>query len=189
MKFTIHLNKILPLFFICFYQLASAQTNIPSATIVSENFNSIGSSATAALPANWQMSSAGTGATSNWATATNITATTQAANSGTPVTGGAYNWATTPGTDRAIGFMASGSYGTPNSIMAFYRNTTGATVTTITVSFAIERYRINSSSFTLNFFSSVDGSNWTARTGGDISTAVIHLLHHKLLYALLPSAG
>ncbi len=149
--------------------LSHAQTAIPANTIITQSFNGIGSSATAALPANWKMSSAGTGATANWATGTNITATTQAANSGTPTTGGAYNWGTASGTDRAIGFMPSGSYASPNSIMAYYRNTTGATITSITVSFAIECYRINTAAFNLTFFSSADGSTWTARTGGDIT--------------------
>jgi hypothetical protein len=151
---------------------STAQTNIPLNSIVTQNFNGIGSSATAPLPANWKMSSAGTGSTSGWATGTNITATTQAASSGSPTTGGAYNWATTPGTDRAVGFMASGGYASPNSVMAFYRNTTGATVTTLTINFAIERYRINIASFSLAFFSSSDGAAWTARTAGDIGTSV-----------------
>lgn len=149
-----------------------AQISIPSATIISENFNLIGSSGTATLPLNWKMSSAGTGGTSGWATGTNITGTTQAASSGSPTTGGAYNWATTAGTDRAIGFMTDGSYASPNSVMAFYRNTTGSTVTTITVLFAIERYRVNTSTSSLSFFSSTDGSAWTARAAGDISAGV-----------------
>ena len=150
----------------------NAQLNIPINTVVSQNFNSIGAASAAPLPANWKMSSAGTGGTANWLTGTNITATTQAANSGSPTAGGAYNWATTAGTDRAIGFMTDGTYTGPNSIMAFYRNTTGATVTSVTVSFAIERYRINTSSFSLSFFSSTDGAAWTARTAGDIGTSV-----------------
>lgn len=147
-----------------------AQIPIPASTVVSERFNGIGNTA-GPLPANWKMSSAGTGLTSGWATGTNITSTTQAANSGSPTNGGAYNWGTSSGTDRAIGFMGSGSYASPNSIIAFYRNTTGATVNSITIGFQVERYRINTSSFSLNFFSSTDGTTWTARTGGDISTA------------------
>ncbi len=149
-----------------------AQTNIPLNTVVTQNFNAIGASSTASLPANWKMSSAGTGLTSGWATGTNIIATTQTASTGVPTTGGAYNWATTAGTDRAVGFMASGGYASPNSIMAYFRNTTGATITTLTINFAIERYRINTAAFSLAFFSSADGAAWTARTDGDIGTTV-----------------
>jgi hypothetical protein len=162
---------LLNLIFLGLLQTAHTQINIPATTIITENFNSIGTAGSATLPANWKMSSAGTGAVSNWTTGTNITATTQAASSGTPTSGGAYNWASTGGTDRAIGFMTDGSYTSPNSIMAYYRNTTGAIVTTLTISFTIERYRINSSPFSLSFFSSTDGNTWTARTGGDVSTA------------------
>lgn len=165
-------TTIYTLFLLSVTTSSLAQINIPAATIVSENFNSIGSSGNATLPLNWKMSSAGTGAISGWATGTNITATTQAASSGSPTTGGAYNWATTAGTDRAIGFMTDGSYASPNSVMAFYRNTTGSTVTTITVLFAIERYRVNTSTSSLSFFSSTDGSAWTARAAGDISAGV-----------------
>lgn len=157
--------------FVLIVSSANSQINIPATTIVTENFNSIGNTASAILPANWKMSSAGTGSTSGWSTGTNITATTQAASSGTPTAGGAYNWATTSGADRAIGFMTDGSYSSPNSIMAFYRNTTGATVSTLTITFAIERYRINTAPFTLSFFSSIDGSTWTARTTGDVTAA------------------
>jgi hypothetical protein len=147
------------------------QTSLPANTIVTQNFNSIGNSATATLPANWKLSSAGTGSTSGYATGTNITATTQAAGSGTPATGGAYNWATAAGTDRAIGFMTTALYASPNSIMAFYRNTTGATVNSVTVAFSIERYIVNTSTVSVALFSSTDGSAWIAQTAGNISTA------------------
>lgn len=147
-----------------------AQTAIPLSTFVIQDFNSIGVSTTASLPTNWKASSPGAGLTSGWTTGSNVTATTQAANSGASITGGFYNWATNPGTDRALGFMTSGSYPSPNSIMAYYRNTTGSTVTSITVSFQIERYRINTDPFSLSLFSSTDGSAWTARNAGDIST-------------------
>ncbi len=70
------------------------------------------------------MSAAGQGNTSGWATAGNITATTWAAQNSTPTIGAAYNWGNSAGTDRAIGFMTDASYPSPNSIMAYYRNTT-----------------------------------------------------------------
>ena len=58
---------------------AFGQIGLPNTTAVTENFNTMGATATASLPANWKMSSAGTGATSNWLTATNVSATTIAA--------------------------------------------------------------------------------------------------------------
>ncbi len=55
--------------------------------------------------------------------------------------------------------------------MAYYRNTTGATVTTVTISFSVERYRINTGNCSV-FLSSINGSTWTAQNAGDLSTAV-----------------
>lgn len=147
-----------------------AQISIPSSNSVTETFDGIGTSATATLPANWKMSSAGTGLTANWTTGTNVTATTQAASSGAPTAGGRYNWGTTAGTDRAIGFMTSGSYASPNSIMSFYRNTSGSTISDLTINFQFERYRINTAAASVTFFTSTDGTNWTARTAGDIAS-------------------
>ncbi|MES2778026.1 MAG: Ig-like domain-containing protein [Bacteroidota bacterium] len=145
-----------------------SQTSIPANSLVTQNFNSMGATATANLPANWKMSSAGTGNSSGWATGTNTTTTTQAASSGSPAIGGRYNWATSAGTDRAIGFMSDAAYGDTSAIFSWYRNTTGAIVTSITVSYNVERYRINTGHANLFLFSSADGTAWTARPAGDI---------------------
>lgn len=154
--------------FFCFSFLASAQSGISSSSLQTENFNSLST----AFPLNWKVSSPGTGLTSGWATVTNGTVTTQSANNGTPTSGGVYNWGTTSGSDRALGFMTSSTYASPNAIMAWYRNTSGATQNIITVSFQIERYRINMDAFTLSFFSSTDGSAWTAQASGDVANSI-----------------
>ncbi|HEV7780317.1 MAG TPA: Ig-like domain-containing protein [Chitinophagaceae bacterium] len=149
-----------------------AQTVLPLSTIITENFNGLGTGSSVNLPANWKMSSAGSGASANWGSGTNVTVTTQAASSGTPVTGGRYNWGTSAGTDRAPGFMTDGSYTSPNAILAYFRNGTGSTATTITISFQLECYRINTGQFSLLFYSSADGSTWVARPAGDVSVSV-----------------
>lgn len=146
---------------------SKAQIAIPNTTPVTQNFDGIGNTATATLPANWKMSAAGTAAPT-WAAATNVTATTQAANTGAPTAGGRYNWGNgTTTTDRAIGFMTSGSYANPNSIMAYYQNTSGAQINDITIAFDYERYRINTAACAITFFTSTDGTTWTAQTAGD----------------------
>lgn len=142
-----------------------SQSSLPLNTIVTENFNSMSSSATASLPANWKMSSAGTGLTSGWTTGTNITATAQAANSGLPVNGGAYNWATTSNTDRAVGFLTTASYASPNAIMAYYRNTTGGSVSSVTIAYGIERYVVNTTVPTVDLYYSTNGTSWTLVNG------------------------
>src|SRR5688572_21458399 len=146
--------------------LSSAQISITSSG-ATQNFDGIGTTATASLPTNWKMTAAGDSAPT-WASATNVTTTTQGASSGTPATGGRYNWGNgTITTDRAIGFMSSGSYNSPNSIMAFFQNNTGSTMTSATISFDFERYRINTAACAITFFYSTDGSTWTAAAAGD----------------------
>lgn len=147
---------------------APAQISIPVSRLVNENFNAMATGTS--LPSNWRMSTAGTGAIATYAAG--VTTATEVASSGSPATGGRYNWSTTAGTDRAIGFLTSGSYASPNAIMAFFQNNTGGTVTSMTISFQVERYVVNSAAFNLSFFSSTDGTSWTARSGGDISPAV-----------------
>ncbi|MEO5570633.1 MAG: hypothetical protein ABIT08_09305, partial [Bacteroidia bacterium] len=151
---------------------AKGQISIPNTTPVTENFNGMGASATASLPANWKMSAAGGGATANWSTGSNVTATTQQASLGAPTSGARYNWATTGGADRSPGFMTSGSYANPNSILVYYQNTSGLVITDLAVSFQIERYRINTAAFSLTFFTSTDGNTWTSQPSGDIIAGV-----------------
>lgn len=144
-----------------------AQISISNASPVTQNFDGIGTTNTASLPANWKMTVAGT-ATPTWDAAGNVTATNQAASSGTPTTGARYNWGNgTTTTDRAVGFMTSGSYGSPNSVMAHYINNTGGFITDLAISFDIERYRINTAAAAVTFFTSTDGSTWTAQSAGD----------------------
>lgn len=149
---------------------ARAQVVIGSTGAAKENFNAMGSGT--ALPAHWKMSAAGGGATANWSTGTNVTTLTGAAHSGSPATGGRYNWGTAEGTDRAAGFMSDGTYGSPNAILVRYQNKTGAAVSSFTVTFQLERYRINPSPFSLAFFTSGNDVTYTARSEGAISSAV-----------------
>jgi hypothetical protein len=132
---------------------------------VTENFDSLGTSATATLPAHWRMTAAGT-STVTWADATNVTATTQQASANSPTTGGRYNWGQSS-TDRAIGFMTSSGYASPNSILASFTNSTGSTIHELTISFDYERYRLNTAAASISFSYSTDGSNWISASAGD----------------------
>src|SRR3954469_3363680 len=148
-----------------------AQISIPAGKRITETFNSLGI-APGPIPTNWKMSAAGQGNTASWFTANNITATTQLPTNGgdIPTTGGPYNWGSyyDLSNDRALGFMTNVDYPSPNSIMAFYRNLTGATLNQVNVSFDIEQYVDNRSNFSLSFWSSTDGINWTSRPEGDV---------------------
>jgi hypothetical protein len=128
-----------------------------------QNFD--GMNATTTLPTNWKMHQSST------PTYTSGTSTLGAqASSGTPTAGNTYNWGAGV-SERAAGVMTSGSYASPNSLMGFYTNGGTSNITTLTVGFDLERYRINSSAASLTFFYSLDGSTWTSVSAGDIAAA------------------
>jgi len=136
---------------------------------VTQNFNGMGSGATATLPTGFRVSDA-----TSYAGGT--TATTQAAGTtGTGVLavnsgGGTYNFAngvTASSTDRALGFLTSGGFSSPRSIMVAFQNNTGSTITQLSISFDYEKYRSGMRAFGWTFFSGTDGTNWTAQTDGD----------------------
>ena len=153
-----------------FSSFSWGQISIPSTTTINENFDSMSNSATAALPANWKFSVAGAAAPT-WAAALNFTAVNNQASSGTPATGARYNWGTTAATDRALGIMTSAGYASPNSIMAYYRNTNVASLTQLNITYNLERYRINTAAASVQFYYSTDGSTWTSITAGDVAAA------------------
>ncbi len=143
---------------------ARAEFTLTSTTYL-EDFNSIGSTSTATLPSGWLLTAAGTAAPTYSA---GLAATTQAASTGAPTAGGRYNWGNgTTTTDRAVGFMTSGGYASPNSVLFGFTNSTGSTISSLTLGFDYERYRINTAAAAITFFASTDGINWTPFTSGD----------------------
>ena len=137
-----------------------------TSTTYAENFDLMGATATATLPAGWLLSAQNGGGSPTYGAG--ITATTQAASSGSPTAGGRYNWGNgTTITDRAVGFMTSGGYASPNSVLFGFTNSTGSTIIGLTLGFDFERYRINTAAAAITFFGSTDGINWTAVTAGD----------------------
>jgi len=170
-NFILYTNRLLTLALMMAATAVSAQINIPGTTPVTENFDAMAASATAALPTGWKISAAGA-ASPTWPAAGNFSAVNQQASSGTPATGGRYNWGTSA-TERALGIMTSGSYASPNSIMAFFRNTNAASISQLAISYDLERYRINTAAASVQFYYSTDGATWTAVAAGDIAAATI----------------
>jgi len=141
---------------------------------------SIGTSATASLPQGFKASTAvGSPSAPLWIdAANNISATTNRGGTlAAASTGATYNWANgdpTSSTERAIGFLTSGSYPTGTaannvglSILSKVRNNTTSTMNDITVSFDYEKYRTGTNVCNLTFFYSTNGTTWTAATTGN----------------------
>jgi len=156
---------------------AHAQVSITSLdSAVTENFDGMGSSATATLPAGFKGSSVGSANQIDWATGT--TATTQAygttgTGAVTSSSGGAnVNWAngvTASSTDRALGFLNSGSFTSPKSITFAFTNDTGATITDLDIAFDYEKYRSGTRAWAWSFFHGGTSAPATAAADGDQS--------------------
>ncbi|MEI6697216.1 MAG: hypothetical protein WCO13_14270 [Bacteroidota bacterium] len=140
-------------------------------TAFNQNFDGIGTSGTASLPTGWKVGQATT------YSAATATTTLAYGTSGTGIvsgtsTGGTINWAngvTGSSTDRAVGFLTTGTYTSPRSLFVQITNNTGSTISSFSITFDIEKYRSGSRAWDINFFSSVDGTTWTSQTNGDQS--------------------
>ncbi len=154
--------------FLCFE--TEAQISLNNTNTFTENFNSIGTSASASLPTGWKYSAAGQGTTNTfWTNSGNLTTNTQAASSGSPTAGGRYNWGFSNDTgNRAIGFMYSGSYSEPGSIMVAFSNNTGSAITGLQVSYDYLRFRTNTAAISNLFYISSSSTSW----GSALSTNV-----------------
>ncbi|MDQ1524573.1 MAG: trimeric autotransporter adhesin, partial [Pyrinomonadaceae bacterium] len=147
-------------------------------TPVVENFDTIGTSATATLPTGWRVDSVTASPTTVYASAattTTLSAGTTGAGALTGTSsGGTYNFGNgvnASATDRAVGFLSSGSYSSPRNLFVQLTNATSSTLTSVTISFDVEKYRSGSRAFNINFFSGTDGTNWTAQPDGNVAYA------------------
>jgi uncharacterized delta-60 repeat protein/uncharacterized repeat protein (TIGR01451 family) len=146
-------------------------------TAVTQNFDTMTpASATATLPTDFRADqNQGRRTVGSYATAG--TATTQTAGGGAnPSTGGTYNFGSgtnNTGTDRAVGFLGSGSINGGN-LYAKYTNTTGAPLAALRISYDVEKYRngTNAAGFRFQLFYSTTGASgsWTS-AGADFLTA------------------
>ncbi len=147
---------------LCFGQLS---ITTPGVT-VTQDF-SIGSTASAALPtgfkigANWS----GGGTTTTLAAGTSGTGALTGTSSG-----GIYNFAdgvTASSTDRAVGFLNSGSFASPQSITFAFTNNTAFPITGLDITFDYEKYRTGSRAFNWTFFHGAASSPTTSAASGD----------------------
>jgi hypothetical protein len=108
----------------------------------------------------------------DWTTGTTITTQAAGTTGALFTTGGAYNYANgdnASSTDRALGFLSSSGYTSPKSIIFAFTNNTGATVSSITVSWNYEKYRSGARAFSWTFFHGSTSTAATANTLGDSS--------------------
>lgn len=136
---------------------------------VTQNFDSLGSSATAALPTGWKIGP-------DWSTGTTATTVAYGTTGAGVVTssssGGAVNWAngvTASSTERSLGFLSTGSYTSPRSVIYAFQNNTGSSISSITLTFNYEKFRSGTRAFNWTFFHGATPSAVVAATDGDQS--------------------
>jgi uncharacterized delta-60 repeat protein/uncharacterized repeat protein (TIGR01451 family) len=171
------------------FALASALLLLPLATALAvnlntvetpavEQFNTIGTSATASLPADFKADKQTVERTvGSYASA--VTATEQRAgnNMSSTAANGIYNYAAgdpTTVTERAVGFISSAAATKSGNLYAKYTNTTGASLSALRISYDVERYRngSNAAGFRYQLFVSATGASgsWVS-AGANFQTA------------------
>jgi hypothetical protein len=147
------------------------QISITSNSAITQDFNSIGTTATATLPTGFKIGT-------DWSSGTSATTVVYGTSGTGAVTGssggGAVNWAngaTATSTDRSIGFLSSGGYTSPRSIIYAFTNNTGNTVTSLNISWNYEKSRSGSRAFDWTFFHGNTSTATIAATSGDQSYA------------------
>jgi len=181
---------------------ASAQATAVtvSGTTYSQNFDGITTGQTSSIASaapGWSFFRSGTSSSlPAYTSGSNTTAVTQ--NAGTAGTGavsslssgGAYLWVSgtlASGTDKSIGYLSTGSYpgtssaspGQQLAILFGFTNTSGATITTLDLAWNFERYRQGTRTQGWEFYTSTDGSTWSANSLGNAtysgtSTSVVY---------------
>ena len=144
---------------------AFAQENLLPGVSISQNFNDIGTSATATLPTNWKASRSLTERTVNFADAVTLTERAGGNNLSTTAANGIYNFGA-DASDRAVGFLSSGTATKSGNLFFEAKNAGQAAINSFQISYNVEKYRngSNPSGYSMRLFYSTDGSNWTEAT-------------------------
>lgn len=156
-----------PLLFVTALSLLSSLSFAQSISLLAgstytQNFDALANTGTTndqtTLPSGWSMLESGANAN-----------TTYAADNGSSNAGNTYSYGTTAATDRALGGLLSGNL-TP-LFGASFTNNTGITLTSITINYTGELWRLGTASRTdqLDFSLSLDATSLSTGTWSDIN--------------------
>ena len=158
-------SAMMALIFTC---AALADISLSTSIAATQNFDGMGSSATALVPADFRVDALSIVRTvGTFSSAGAATQRAGGANLSTTAGNGIYNFGSgttsTGGPDRAIGFLSSGTATFSGNLYAQFVNNTGASLSGLQVSYNVEKYRngSNPAGFRVQMFYSTDGSAWT----------------------------
>ncbi|HET7695424.1 MAG TPA: DNA/RNA non-specific endonuclease [Vicinamibacterales bacterium] len=152
----------------------SAAISIPTDAPYGQAFDTLGTSATAALPSDFRLDRPATVRTvGTYAAALGSTTQAGGTNLSSTAANGAYNFgATANANDRAVGFLSSGTATQSGNLYAQLANTTPTALSGLQISYNVEKYRggTNAAGFRIQLYYSNDGASWTS-AGSDFTTA------------------
>lgn len=148
---------------------ARAQASITSGTRVNQNFDSIGTSAIATLPPGFRVDKQTVERTvGTYAAAGTATELRGGNNLATNAANGIYNFGAgdpAAATDRAVGFLSSGSATKSGNLYLRLQNTSATTtITSLGINYDVEKYRngTNVAGYTIQLFTSTDDVAYTS---------------------------
>ncbi len=171
---------LLSLLMIVFFAGVSwAQTvSISAGTTYTQNFDSLGTTATATLPYGWKADKLTTIRTvGTYSSAVTATTVVGGASMATGASNGIYNFGagttSAGGSDRAVGGLSSGSASKSVNIYTVLKNDGASNITSLTIGYKVEKYRMgsNTAGFSIQMYYSTDGTNWTS-AGADFLTTI-----------------
>src|SRR5215831_6922808 len=135
-----------------------AAVNLSTSTAYTQNFDSMGTSATATLPTDFRVDKPSTVRTvGTYSAAGTATSLVGGANLSSSASNGIYNFGsgtTTTGADRAPGFLSSGGGTQSGNLYVQLANNTGADLSGLQISYGVEKYRggSNAAGFSIQLY-------------------------------------
>lgn len=159
--------KLKILFCVLLISLVSiGQTNIIAGGTYTQDFNALGASSTASLPANWKAQKTTTvrDASLTYVSAA-VAVERQAGNAmSSSAANGIYRYdANDATTESALGGLSSSTSSKTVAFMSYFKNNASTAISGFTISYTVEKYRngSNTAGFTIDLLYSTDGVNWT----------------------------
>ena len=152
--------------------VAFAAISLSTSTTYTQNFDSmdipLSSTTPSNLPADFRVLTLATpGSIGSFSSAGTQTARAGGANLSTTAANGSYNFgagtSALGNSDRAVGFLASGTGTASGTLFAQLVNNTGVPLQGVRLSYDVEKYRngSNPNGFRIQLFHSLDGTSWT----------------------------
>ena len=133
-----------------------------------QDFSSFDTTTLAPMPAGWRVSKDNANVRTVSAYSAALTATERRGGNAmsSSAANGIYNLGAGDAatvTERSVGFIASSSGTKSGNVYAWFRNNTGGTIASFSISYNVEKYRggTNAAGFQIQMYYSTDGSTWT----------------------------